>query len=104
MSSKQKELDEVRSQVRGFIKKSSESKNIQSLALFGSYARGEEKGDSDIDILVTFRKPVGYFTLVRIQNELFQFLQRKVDLVTANSLSRYIRETVLKEAIPLYER
>lgn len=101
---KQRDVDEVRQQIQKFIKKSADSEKIQSLALFGSYAKGEVKGDSDMDLLISFRRPVGYFTLARIQNELSQFLQREVDLVTVNSLSRYFREEVLDEAVSLYEK
>jgi predicted nucleotidyltransferase len=73
------------------------------IALFGSTVRGEDTLDSDIDILVAFKEPVGLFKLARLQRELSHQLSRSVDLVTEGSLSRYIRPDVEAEKVVLYE-
>ncbi len=76
---------------------------VASLKVFGSVARGEEREDSDIDILVQFIRPVSLLTLVRFERELSTLFGRKVDLVTEQALSPYIREAVLSNARGIYE-
>jgi uncharacterized protein len=73
--------------------------NVDRLAVFGSVARGEGRSDSDIDILVTFRHPPGYFGFVTLQDRLSQHLGAPVDLFTDAGLHPALRERVLREAI-----
>ena len=77
---------------------------VKRVALFGSVVRGEETPQSDIDLLVKFRKPLGLLKLVGVEMELSAHLNRKVDLVTEAALSKYIRPYVEKEKVMLYER
>jgi len=70
---------------------------IQRVSLFGSFARGEAKENSDIDILVTFKEPVDLFTFVRMNRELSEKLGRKVDLVTEKSLHASFRISVAND-------
>lgn len=79
------------------------SYGARRVALFGSMVRGEDTPESDIDILVAFKQPVGLFRLAHLQRELSQQLSRPVDLVTEGSLSRYIRPDVEAEKVVLYE-
>lgn len=78
-----------------------ERNDIEFCAVFGSFARGEATDESDIDLLVRFSKPKG-FDWVDAALEIEDALGRKVDLVTENSLSPYIRENVLKNLEVLY--
>jgi len=80
-----------------------EQYRVTSLKVFGSVARGEEREDSDIDILVQFVHPVSLVTLVRFERELSELFGRKVDLVTEQALSPYIRDAVLSSAQGIYE-
>jgi predicted nucleotidyltransferase len=73
------------------------------VALFGSFARGEEKTTSDIDILVNFKKPISLFDHAGIEIDLENKTGKKVDLVTERSLSKYIRPFIMKELVTLYE-
>jgi hypothetical protein len=79
---------------------------IRRLSLFGSVLKGTDRPDSDIDLLVVFdpgAKP-SYFTLAEIELELSALLSgRRVDLRTAEELSRYFRTDVLREARVQYE-
>ncbi len=75
---------------------------VASLKVFGSVARGEEREDSDIDILVQFVQPVSLLTLVRLERELSGLFGRKVDLHTEQALSPYIREAVIASAREIY--
>lgn len=75
---------------------------VASLKVFGSVARGEEREDSDIDILVQFVHPVSLLTLVRLERELSDLFGRKVDLLTEQALSPYIRDSVIASAREIY--
>jgi uncharacterized protein len=77
-----------------FLKKEGATK----VAIFGSYARGEERPESDIDVLVEFPETKGLLTMVRIERELSEFLGVKVDLLTEGSISSYLIEGIKKEA------
>jgi hypothetical protein len=79
------------------------SYGAKRVALFGSTVRREDSADSDVDILVAFREPIGLFSLARLQRELSQQLNRPVDLVTEAALSPYIRDEVQAEKVVLYE-
>ncbi|MEK7263753.1 MAG: nucleotidyltransferase family protein [Bacteroidota bacterium] len=59
--------------------------NVKTLAVFGSYSRGEQHDKSDIDILVEFTEPIG-FEFVDFADELESLLQTKVDLVTRKAI------------------
>ena len=72
---------------------------VKSLLLFGSVARNEATATSDIDLLVEFNRPVGYFALFALQDYLEKLLGCSVDLGTPNSLKPYIRERVMGELI-----
>ena len=75
---------------------------ISYLGLFGSYARDEQKSTSDIDLLVRFNKPIGYFKLVQVQENIKTLLNKDVDLVTENALSKYIKPYVYKDLKTIY--
>ena len=68
--------------------------------IFGSYARGESKKKSDIDILVQAPKGMG-FGFARIELELEKELKKKVDLVTYNSIHPLLRKRILHEEVKI---
>jgi hypothetical protein len=72
---------------------------VKSLLLFGSVARNEATSASDVDLLVEFNRPVGYFGLFALQDYLENLLGCPVDLGTPDSLKPYIRERVMGELI-----
>ena len=72
---------------------------VKSLLLFGSVARNEATATSDVDLLVEFNRPVGYFGLFALQDYLEKLLGCSVDLGTPNSLKPYIRERIMGELI-----
>jgi predicted nucleotidyltransferase len=76
------------------------------MAIFGSFARGEQKKKSDIDIAIEFEKgsQKSLLDLVRIENELRRIFKRKVDLGIFSSLNPYIMEDVKKEMRIIYEK
>ena len=74
--------------------------------LFGSFARGEEREDSDVDVLVKFDRsiPIGLFAFVRMHRELEEKLGRKVDLVEEGTLRPAAQRTANHDLKVIYER
>ena len=72
---------------------------VTSLRVFGSVARGEAGADSDVDLLVEFKQPVGLLTMARLQALLTEWLGQTVDLAEPDALRDTIRERVLAEAV-----
>ena len=74
--------------------------------LFGSYARGEEREDSDVDLLVKFDRsiPIGLFAYLRIHRVLEEKLGRKVDLVEEGTLRPAAQSTANRDLRVIYER
>lgn len=71
------------------------------LGIFGSYARGEESNDSDIDILVRFSDEATLFDLVGLGNFLEERLGTKVDIVSERALRKEIEKEVFEEIVRL---
>jgi predicted nucleotidyltransferase len=76
--------------------------HVATVSLFGSHARGKAKKTSDIDLLVSFSRPVSLLHMVSLERELTEALGRKVDLLTEASLSPYLRDQILKERQLVY--
>ncbi|MBN1900082.1 nucleotidyltransferase family protein [Candidatus Sumerlaeota bacterium] len=76
--------------------------DISELSLFGSYARGEEREDSDIDLLVRFSKPKSLLSVIAIQRQISEILGRPVDLITEPAISPYLRDRIMKELRMVY--
>ncbi|MBK7291878.1 MAG: nucleotidyltransferase domain-containing protein [Chitinophagaceae bacterium] len=78
---------------------------VKRAYLFGSYARNEASAKSDIDIMVELdhSKPIGmqFFTF---QSDIENLLQKKVDLVSSEGLSRHVKPFIEKDKILIYER
>jgi uncharacterized protein len=77
--------------------------DISYCAAFGSFARGEATEESDVDLLVRFSRRLGLFEFVGIAQDLEDALDKKVDLVTEDGLSKYIRENVMRDLQTIYE-
>jgi len=69
-----------------------------SVSVFGSIARGEETGSSDIDFLVTFKKGSSLFDVLHLQEDLETLLGRKVDVLSAGGLKNR-DDHILSEAV-----
>jgi len=71
--------------------------DVAWLGVFGSVARGEASEKSDIDLLVRFSKPISLLSHIAVEDRLAEALGRKIDLVTEEALSPYIREQVMRD-------
>lgn len=76
--------------------------NVEFAGVFGSYARGEHRPDSDIDILVRFSAPKSLFDLAGLEIELSESLGKKVQIVTEKYLHPYLQPYVSKDLQVLY--
>ena len=76
--------------------------HVKTLRVFGSVARGELRDESDVDLLVTFSKPTSLLRMVGLERELSAIIGRKVDLLTTESVSPYLRSRIVKESRPIY--
>ena len=78
----------------------------KKVSIFGSYATQTNQSHSDLDLLVEFDKSKKYtlFDLIRMENELSEVTGKKVDLVTVESLSKYIKPYIEKQSIVIYEK
>ncbi len=79
---------------------------VDKVWLFGSYARGEEKKDSDIDLLVSFSptSKVSLLTMGGMYIDLRQLLGKEIDLIEDGTLEDYAAETAEKDKKLIYER
>jgi predicted nucleotidyltransferase len=76
---------------------------IVRLRMFGSAVRGEERPDSDVDLIADFGVPVGYFELIRAEDDLAGFFGRRVDLLTEPAISPFMRDTILQSAQVIFD-
>jgi len=90
---KQKELESKLKRLKPFL---SNKFSVEKIGYFGSYSRNEQTKESDIDILVEFRKPVGW-EFFDLQEFLENELKIKVDLVSSRALKEQLRDTILKQ-------
>ena len=92
-----KDIAKLKPKIVRILKKN----DVVKAGIFGSYARGEAKKNSDIDILIKFKGRKSYFDLVRIESELKEELKKKVDLVTYNSLNHLLKERILNDEVKI---
>jgi uncharacterized protein len=78
-----------------------ETYQITELGIFGSYARGEQTQDSDVDVLIDYEQAPTLFKLVNLRDYLKELTGVSVDVVTKNGLKPRMRARVLSEVIYL---
>ncbi len=87
-------LKMIKSRVIPILKKN----DVTKAGIFGSYARGEAKKTSDIDILIRLPRGIG-FGFAGIELELERELKKKVDLLTYNSIHPLLKKRILEEEV-----
>lgn len=91
--------EEVLETLRGLVPGLRAELGVREVYLFGSFARGEDTPDSDVNVLVEVEESATLFTLARIKHRMQAALRRDVDLGTCEGLSRAARERVMKERV-----
>src|SRR5215216_2145817 len=94
-------LEKILEILRQQIPMLAERYSVDTLEVFGSYVRSEQKKDSDLDVLVTFKEVPSLLTFIAMENYLSDLLGVNVDLVMKDSLKPKIGQQILREAIPV---
>ena len=94
-------LDEIRTELQLLKPTLKKRFKVETIDIFGSYARGAQGEESDIDILVTYSQMVSFFTVYDLKNFLQRKLRVKVDVISKKFLNPYIKDQVLREAVPV---
>ena len=94
-------IDDIIKRLRLEMPRIEEKYRIQSLGVFGSYVRQENRTGSDLDLLVHFDEVPSLLKFLELENYLSDALGIKVDLVMASALKPRIGERVLKELVPV---
>jgi uncharacterized protein len=89
----QSTIDQIKERIIPLLKEA----GVLRASLFGSYVRGEQTEESDIDILIEFPEGKSLLDLVDLEMKLEQTLGRKVDVLTYNSVSAYLKEYIQKD-------
>jgi hypothetical protein len=96
---------EIKTKLLEAVKSDPHVGDIKSVAIFGSYVAGEATDASDVDVLIDFEPEakIGYFELAQIQRNFRNHLDKEIDLLTPQAISKYFREEVLRQAEYFYE-
>jgi predicted nucleotidyltransferase len=97
MRADMKTIDEIEKIIKKNKIELNEKYGLISIGIFGSYGRGEQNKDSDLDLLVEVRRPMGFVKFIRLENHLSQLLGVKVDMVTKKALKPNIGKRILQE-------
>ena len=98
-----KNLSEIKTILRNQKKYLEEHYGIKEIGIFGSVVRGEQKADSDIDILVELIRPskISLLGLVELECYLQDLLGAEVDVVIKKNLRKRIGQRILSEVVPI---
>lgn len=87
------EMEKIKPEIVKLLKKH----KVVRAGIFGSYARGDQKKNSDIDILIEFDGSL--LDLVKLEREIARKMKKKIDLLTYESISPYLKSKIMKEQI-----
>ena len=89
------EIEEILKRYKPILK---ERFNVKEIGIFGSYVRGEETQESDVDILIDFSEPIGW-EFFDIKDILEEAIEKEVDLVTVGALKPRLKDIILEEVV-----
>lgn len=96
-----KTMNEIKTIIRRQSANLKENYGLRVVGIFGSYARGEQRSESDIDLLVEILKPISLLELVGAEIYLSEILGVQVELVPKRSVREEARETISREAVAI---
>ena len=96
-----KTMDEIKTIIHRQSTNLKKNYGLRVVGIFGSYARGEQRSESDIDLLVDILKPISLLELVGAEIYLSEILGVKVELVPKRSVREEERETISREAVAI---
>jgi len=92
-----KNLEEIKTIIQSRKAEIKDKYNVAEIGVFGSFVNSRSRKKHDLDILVTFSKPIGLFKFIEFEEYLTELVGIKVDLVTKLGLKPRIGEYILKE-------
>ena len=92
-----KDLKEIKEIINKHRKELETRFKVKDIAVFGSYARGEQTPASDVDIMVEFKEPVG-FLFIHLADYLEEILGVRVDLITPEAIKPNRRRHIMRES------
>lgn len=92
-----KSVSEINAALRQHLDQLKKEFHVSQIGIFGSAVTGRRTSGSDIDILVEFSRPVGFFLFMRLEDRLTEILGAKIDLVSRNALKPHIGKRILEE-------
>ena len=92
-----KSLQEIKKKIVPLL----QEHNVTKAGIFGSYARGDEKKGSDVDILMEMNDGKGLMAIIALKMLLEKRLKRKVDLVEYSTIKKELKSRILNEEIPI---
>ena len=95
-----KKITEIKAKILPILKKN----DVVRASIFGSFARGEDKKRSDLDMLVELNKKHSLLDLIGIKFELEDVLKRKVDLLTYGGVNPRLEKYIYKDEIKIYAK
>jgi len=94
-----KSLEEIKTMLQQHKEELRAKYKVKEIGVFGSYVRGEQKKQSDIDILVEFEIVPGLLKFIELEHYLSELLGIKVDLVRKSSIREELGDTILQEMV-----
>jgi len=92
-------LKEIKKKLKNIQPELHEKYGVSKIGVFGSFSRGDEVRNSDIDILVEFDKDIDIFEFIALKDFLSEFLSRKIDLVTEDAIKPLMKDDIMKEVV-----
>lgn len=92
-----KKIEEIKEKILPILKEH----KVTKAGIFGSYARGEQKKKSDVDILVELDEAYDLFDIVRLKILIEKSLKKKIDMVEYSCIRKEIKENILNDEIPI---
>lgn len=93
-------LSQIREKIGSYLSQTT----VETAYLFGSYASGHANRESDVDLLITLPQDVNLLQIARWKRNLEQVFEKRVDLLTEESIAPEIRTFIDKQKILIYER
>jgi len=93
-----KKIEKIKVKILPILKKN----DVVRASIFGSFARGEDKKGSDLDILVELTKDKSLLDLIHLKNEIEDLLNQKVDLLTYGGVNPRLEKYIYKDEIKIY--
>lgn len=94
-----KTLQEITEILKEHKKEICDKYSVREIGVFGSYARGEQRKGSDVDILIEFEETPDVYQLIDLEDYLRKILKKKVDVVRKRAIRPELKSIILKEVV-----